>query len=796
MPISLTSLRTRLQAKQTILLMGAGAAVPSGAPSGIELAHSLWRNIAKSEPQSDDLKETASILERRFGRFAVVNEVRSRLQTLKATGGLLLLPKFSWTAIYSTNFDRLIESCYKRSGMQLSTIRSNFDFTNKENHQYTHLYKIHGCISQDRAFGDKPSMIITEHDYEEYDKFRQTLFSNLQTHMLTNDVLIIGQSLRDPHLYDLVKKVLALRQEGVSTQVYALIYDQDDLRSPLLEDKGAIIAFGGIDEFCQELSNEFKFDQSETVPQAEELPPNIISSALDIASALKQASNPSAMFMGRSATYSDIRSGATFERSRLQEASQELAIGSKNAVLILGAAGVGKTTFARQVALELADKGLAVWEHRDDFPFQAKSWMEFADSLRISGKFAALLIDECTHYLRQTNLLIDHLASTKNLHLKIICTANAAQWAPRIKSKCFQSDALQFDISTLDNAEINGLINLYQRNSLVRQLGNKEFGSLSRDRQYRQLRDRCSADMFVCLQNIFSNQSLDTILLNEFEELEEALQEYYRYVAALEAVGTRVHRQLLMRMLGIGASEVNSALNGLTGIVDEYDIRPREGIYGWSTRHLVIARIITEYKFSNYDELEKLFDHIISNINPAVNIELQSVRDLCDREHGIGRLNTTEVRQRLYERLIETASGERVPWHRLVAERLEYGSIEDAEITLRNAVETVGPDGPLDRFKVRILLRRAGETKGISAGDRLALVRKAYETAETCVRNHPNDKFAYRSLCDVAVELVKKGESPYILDEAIAKMRFASEEILDPEMDQALSRFERLRARM
>jgi hypothetical protein len=45
-----------------------------------------------------------------------------------------------------------------------------------------------------------------------------------------------------------------------------------------------------------------------------------------------------------------------------------------------------------------------------------------------------------------------------------------------------------------------------------------------------------------------------------------------------------------MISLHINPTHVQGILNGLSGIVDEQDFNERNGIYGWSTRHLVIAR--------------------------------------------------------------------------------------------------------------------------------------------------------------------------------------------------------------
>lgn len=798
MPISLDTLKQSINSRQSVLLLGAGAAMPSGAPSGAALAEKLWQDVAKSSAQSDDLIDTASILERRFGRRAVMEIVRNTLQPLQPTGGLLAIPHHGWNAVFSTNFDKLVERAYKRAGVPLIPVRSNFDLTNRENREGVTLYKIHGCITQDRAFGDKASMILTEQDYEDYQRYRQTMFSTLQTMMLTNDVIVLGQSLRDRHLQDLVKKVLSYRQEGVQSEIYVVVYDRDDLRAPLLEDRGAKVVFAGIDEFAHAMAHGITQESVPTLTEggAPNLAASLVSTVYDVQARKADSPNVKRMFSGGPASYADIRSGATFERSRHRDAVDRLAEGTAPLVAIIGSAGVGKTTFARQIASNLSADGIPVWEHRNDFPFQSKPWIALERELSSSGQSGILLLDECTRYLRQANILFDALGSLEKPALRVIATANAAQWAPRLKSPIVYKKGVVIELSRLDSAEVNSLINLYQYNKDVSELVQKGFRELPRSTQVSRLREKCGADMFVCLRNIFANENLDTILLTEFEELDDSYQEYYRYVAALEAVGTRVHRQLLMRMLSISADTVSYVLNGLSGIIDEYDIKPKLGIYGWSTRHIVIARRITEYKFSNYDELEKLFDAIIDNINPAVPMELQSVRDVCDNEFGIGRLAETKTRQRLYKRLIEAAEGERIPWHRLVRELLEHESLEDAEYGLRNAIEAVGSDGPLDRYKVRLLLARADRTPGIANGDRLALVRKAFETAEENIRRHPADKFSYKALCDVAIELIRRGESPYILDGPLNKMRDAADKILDPTMDRDLRYYEDIRAKM
>lgn len=795
MSIEVGELRNLIKPSQTVLLLGAGASVSSGAPSGSELAARLWEKAAKVAPQSEDLIETASILVRRLSRRPVIDVIKEALSPLKPSGGLLGLPKLGWHQLFTTNFDQLLEKAYAQNSIPLAAIRSNYDFTNKENNTEQKLYKIHGCITQDAAFGHKASMVLTEDDYEQHEKYRQSMFALLQAALLTKDALIVGQSLRDRHLHDLVRRVLNAKQEGSLGQIFVLVYDKDDLRAPLLEDKGARVVFGGIDQLVHSFATTYEEPVTEEHQTEELLPLRLVSTVEQISSKALAAPNIIRMFNGGPAGYADIRTGVTFQRSQESEILSRVIDDRLPVIAIVGAAGVGKTTFARQLLMKLSEREIHAWEHRPDFAFQHHNWMGVEASLRESGKRGVLLIDECTHYMRATNALLDHLSHLENCALTIVVTANSAQWTPRLKSPNFATRGFVIELSTLKDLEIHSLINLVEHNSKISELVDPVFRRERREKKIALLRQKCSSDMFVCLKNIFANESLDIILLQEYDALDPALQDYYRFVAAIEAIGTKAHRQLIIRMLNINPGKIGAILDGLTGIVDEYDIRAKAGIFGWSTRHLVIARKITDYKFSSLGELYQLFETVISNLNPAEPIELQSIRAICDTEYGIGRIGDSGLRKKLYKGLIEIAPAERIPWHRLIREFIIDNDADQAEILIRNAEAEVGADGPIARFKVRLLVLRARTTKGISKSDRLAMLRRAYEQAMRNTESHRMDKHSYRVLCDVALEMMQNGESRYILQEAVDHMRQAASKILDPEMDDKLRQYEKVLAK-
>jgi hypothetical protein len=586
--------------------------------------------------------------------------------------------------------------------------------------------------------------------------------------------------------------------QGAPGRVYLLVYDPDDLRAPLLEDAGARIAFGSL----QQLVHAFTEVVPTTGPSATAtsatsvLPAQLLPITAEVASEKAKPPNIRRMFNGGAASYADIAAGATFERT-VRYAGKEFITENGGALVgITGAGGVGKTTFARQLLAELMADGFVAWEHSRDFAFRHEPWLTVEASLRSQQARGVLLVDECTHWMRETNLLIDRLSNLASPALQLVLTANSALWKPRLKSPNIYKRGKLLELSRLDEPELASLISLVDRHPEIATLVHKSFRAQSRRAQLEALRHKCSADMFVCLKNIFDSDSLDTILLREFADLDETSQEYYRYIADLEAIGARVHRQLVLRMLKIPPLQIQAILDRLSGIVDEYTVSEREGIYGWSTRHLVIARKITEYKFSSVPELVALFEQVIENLYPTVQLEIQTIREVCDSDFGIGRLADRQIRRDLYRKLVAIAPRERIPWHRLIRETLEVGTLEETEQVLRDAEEAVGADSPIDRYKVRLLVVRSQKTEGISAQDRRALLRKAYELALRNVTKHRHDKYSYDTLCRAALLLVEAGDSPYLLDEAIKTMRSAMDRILDPDFIRWISLYESKRARM
>jgi len=793
MPIDVKRLAAMLEPATTVLLFGAGSSIPSGAPSVSKLMQ-RFESALKIPFGNFTLSEYSGVLEKKLGRKAVIAELRKAFKGVAPTGGILNMPLYEWRSIYTTNYDTLIEQCYARQGKELLVYSSNFDFTVHNRPNATSLFKLHGDLGKDTSDGQTARIILTDGDYDNTLDYREALYDRLRADLNGGHLVIIGHSLSDPHIAEVARRAATLNANslGALGQISFLMYEKDEDRASLYEARGFSVCFAGVDEFFAALVA----SAPEALPDdggddEQSLPASLNPTTLDIDHASRGEANVNSMFNGWPATHADIASNLTFERSIGLDIADALAQPGALVATLLGASGVGKTTAARQVAHHLMKKGYHCWEHKAENAIQVIHWRDFAGRLKEAGQLGFLVIDDAHAHLQELNELLDYLVLDGVDALKLLCVSTRNQWNPRIKAAAFFKRGGEHKLSKLNPAEIDRLLNLVETNTQIRPLIEQTFNGFSRHERRRRLIERCEADMFVCMKNIFASEKFDDIILREYAALSVELQDIYRVVAAMETAGIRVHRQLVIRLLNIPAQQVASALTHLTDIIHEYVVDRREGIYGWRGRHAVIVGIISKYKFNDTDRIIRLFSDVIACISPTYDIEIRTIRELCNVETGLPRIADKAVQNTLLRKMISVAPGERVPRHRLIRNLIALGDFEQADTEIRIFDKDFGRDGPVARYKVSLLAARAEHTPGIMDEDRLAILDQARELAVTSIRRFPQNKNLLASYCDVGLAIFKKTGDLETFDDAMEQLKAAESRLGDPEISRLVMRYER-----
>jgi len=791
MPLGIDDLVNEISPESTVLIFGAGSSIPSGSPPTRTIAAALGKLIGV-ESDGYTLSEIAELAETLQGRRPIIDKCRSLFPRPNPTGGLLNLPLYPWKNIYTTNFDELIEESYKRKNIILPRYVSNFDFTIRGTQDQTRLYKLHGTISEDVSTGDKARLILTESDYNQVEEYRELLFDTLKGDLANSNLIIIGHSLADDDIRAIVNRASLLAKKAMTApSIYLLMYQTDVHRARLYEQKNIKVCFGGIDEFFAGLSQAPKIARRDyELSTVSELPTALAPTTLAVKHAIELESNIERMFNGWSASYSDINQGLTFKRSLTDRLQTQFLRNEKWIAVTLGVSGVGKTTCARQVLVELNRKGFHCWEHRDDFLLNPQEWRSVGTSLKASDSRGILLIDNAHDHLYQLNDLIDLLAADDCDSLKLILISAKNNWNARVKTPSLFRASESYELSKLDNAEIEALLDLVYSHPLIQRMVERSFSGFSRQEQSRRLRIRCDADMFVCLKNIFASEKFDDIILREFADLDQSAQDVYRAVAAMESAGVRVHRQLIIRMLGVAPTSIRALLESLADIINEYSIDERNGIYGWKGRHHVITDIITRHKYSDPKAYEALISKVIDNLVPSYEIEIRTIRELCAID-GLSKLADKTAQNVILKKMISKVPGERVPRHRLIRNLIDIGQFENAETEVRVFESDFGVDSPVHRYKVQLLLARATQTPGLMKEDRIAILDKALTLVRAGASRYPANPAMLRTYGEVGLEIYKRTKSTEAFDDALREMKEAEKEISDPEITRIIKMFER-----
>jgi len=795
MSSSLQELVEQISPSNTVLIFGAGAAVPSGAPSVAQLVDRLAVEF-KIAADGLTLAEISGLAERKRNRKDVVQVVREAFKGLKPKGSVLNLPLYPWKSIFSTNYDLLVEDAYEKAGKPLITYSSNFDFTVHADPSATKLFKIHGTLHKDASDGNVSRLILTDHDYDLTQEYREALYLRLALDLTSGtNVVIVGQSLADPDLREVVQKAIAINQKAMGGgKISLLLYTKDENRAALFEARGLRVAFGGLDDFFLQLAKNGPQHTSVNKDSDDflEASPALRPVTLCVDEELDPArADISAIFNGWPARYPDISRGLTFERTVVAELFSRVCTNSSLCVVVLGASGVGKTTAARQLMLKLRNAGLLAWEHKSDHSMNVDDWLKVAARLEKKGKVGALFIDEAHSNLYAINDLVDRLSAGRCRSLRLILASTRNHWGPRVKTPNLYLDGPELSLSQLNGTEIDRLLSLVESVSEMRALVEAGFGGFSRHEQRRRLVDRCEADMFVCLKNIFASEKFDDIILREYAGLQPPEQEVYRFVAAMEHAGIKVHRQLVVRLLGISANDISAVLARLAEIISEYSVDEKEGIYGWRVRHYVIAGIVAKYKFADVASLTDLFSKVIDQISPTYDIEIRTIRELCNTESGLAVIPDKVVQNRLLRRMMSIAPGERVPRHRLIRNLIDQGEFEKAESEIRIFEKDFRRDGPVVRYRILLMIARAVHTPDLMREDREVILDQARELAASAVTQFDSNKAILGAYCEVGIEVFRLSGSMVVYDSAMNCLRKAEARLGDPDVTRMIVRYER-----
>lgn len=222
------------QRGDAILFVGAGLSIGAGLPGWLDLVRPLAESVDVTLPMSEDdllpdhVLTVAQHYENRFGRRALVDHLRSALDTLNLhpTPVHRLAMSLPVRIVYTTNYDDLIERTLRDVGRHPNLIIDEEDlaFWREDRVQVIKL-----CGDRDRP----ESMLITQRDFNTYFTRRPRLVERLRVSLESGTPLFLGYSMQDP-FFNQIWDIITLNFGPLRRWGYAVVFDADEQKADYL----------------------------------------------------------------------------------------------------------------------------------------------------------------------------------------------------------------------------------------------------------------------------------------------------------------------------------------------------------------------------------------------------------------------------------------------------------------------------------------------------------------------------------------------------------------------------------
>jgi DNA-binding NarL/FixJ family response regulator len=207
MPPFFENLSKAVSNREAVLFVGSGMSREGGLPSAKQLTETLAKEIRHELEPATNLARMAQYVQNEpgFGRGWLVDFLIEKLSSGNVATSHRLVPRFPWAAVYTTNYDTLLEEGYRA---EVGTYRKVLYSSALRNIQAgtTPIVKIHGCIE----YGDGPDvrLIVTEDDYTEFEQHRKGLIAGLKRSLYSGaSIVFVGYGLADDNLWGIYNDV-------------------------------------------------------------------------------------------------------------------------------------------------------------------------------------------------------------------------------------------------------------------------------------------------------------------------------------------------------------------------------------------------------------------------------------------------------------------------------------------------------------------------------------------------------------------------------------------------------------
>ena len=643
----------RIKAGRVALFLGAGALFGATLPSnkaiplGSGLRDLLCKRFLNNEYSDDSLAFVSEMAISAYSLQEVQSYIAEYFNGIVPAPFHLEIPKFKWNAIFTTNYDRLIETCYEKITDRIQNVVIFLsDAQDLEKNSLSEscipLIKLHGCVT--RTHDENLPLILTTDQYNDHKRNREGLFKYLYELAYKNTIVFVGHSLQDSNIRAVL---LDLEKEAPNGERHYLL--KPGLKSVEQDFWGQkkITALNmTFENFIHELNSVMPTNErilpfalksdshpiqhffnthskpSEELVLSLEKDMTVLSSSMPI-----NACDAKEFFRGVDQGWSPIADGVAIHRL-IQSRIFECVIEKTNAerklnaefYVIKGEAGAGKTVLLRQIAWETmqSNLGISIW-------VMSGSLLDIyliEELCSKSGERVFLFWDDAANNAIEMNRFVTK-AKQKKLNVTIITAERYNEWNIR----CDELDEQitdKFNLTYLSESEIENLVDSLEKyNSLGPNLIKK-----TKEQRCTELRDIHGRQLLVALHEATMGEPFEDIIYNEYTSIyPEDARNIYLTVCVLNRQRVPVRAGLISRIHDITFEDFQRRFYApLEKVVISSSANNHDVFY--SARHSEIAEIVFRRALSRTEDKYLEYIKILNKLNTSFSSDKNSFRQL------------------------------------------------------------------------------------------------------------------------------------------------------------------------
>ena len=648
------ALLERAKQGKVVLFLGSGALFGAKLKGdkevilGNDLRDLLADRFLGGEFKEDNLAHVAELAQSQTSLAETQDYIKDLFDDIEPADFHLKIPEFNWRAIFTTNYDRLIETCYERNPARIQ--RCKVHYSNQDNldesrttNDIVPIFKLHGCIT--RTHDENLPLILTIDQYNDHKKNRKRLFDYLYQLAYDATIVFIGHSLLDQNIRAVMMEVFEEVKQG---QIHYFIKPGlKEAETQFWAQRRITAIDNTFEDFINELEHGItKNERALTLVKpssthsitkrfsvksspSEDLIRFLTESSEHIHQDITyQRFEPKDFYRGSDLGWYPVAEGLNANRQISTKINDEIIKKPESErkrtaelYLIKGAAGSGKSIVLREIAWKCRSQGIGTFLWIKNLPtIDISSLKELHEKTKerlfLFWDDAAINSTKIQQTIRQ--------ASNDGIPITIITAERFSDW----NSRCENLDELVvniYEIGRLSHREISDLVDkLELYNCLGPNLAQK-----NRDERIEEFSEKFERQLLVALYEATMGKTFEEIIYDEYQKISPpTAQAIYRTICTLNRLRVPVRAGLIARIHDIGFDSFKERFQ-----------KPLEQVVLWTSasgmndahykaRHPEIADIVFRTVLTDSYERYNEYIRILDKINISFESDNNSYRSL------------------------------------------------------------------------------------------------------------------------------------------------------------------------